>query len=119
MKSIKKQKKQNICLQTKSEVLVPPSSHSRSSTTGWWPGRGGPSGGDHLDVVGGVEAHLAAAQPTFAPALLVLLAQLQQLLACRGRQSHSRLIQNTVQTKRWATQLIRVLTTLPLRPRAR
>lgn len=71
----------------------------RSRTIGWWSGRGGPSGGDHLDVVGRVEAHLAAAQLSFAPALLVLLAQLQQLLACRGRQSQSLLIQTTMQIK--------------------
>lgn len=52
-----------------------------SCTMGWVTGRGGPSGRDHLDVVGGVEAHLAAEQPPFTPALLVLLSQLQQLLA--------------------------------------
>lgn len=41
---------------------------------------GGTSGCDDLDVVGGVEADLAAAQLSFTPALLVLLTQLQQLL---------------------------------------
>ena len=52
-----------------------------SCTMGWRTGLGGPSGPDDLDVVGGVEADLAAAQLPLAPALLVLLAQLQQLLA--------------------------------------
>lgn len=39
----------------------------------------GPSGGDDLDVVSGVQADPAVAQLSFAPALLVLLSQLQQL----------------------------------------
>lgn len=52
-------------------------------------GGGGASRGHQLDVVGRVEAHLAAAQLPFTPALLVLLAELQQLLACKERHRKS------------------------------
>lgn len=61
-------------------------------TIGWVSGEGGASGGRGLDVVGGVEADLAAAQLSFTPALLVLLSQLQQLLAWKehdGKSDHS------------------------------
>ena len=58
-----------------------------SCTIGWMTREGGPSGGDGLDVVGRVEANLAVAQLSFTPALLVLLAHLQQLLACREMMS--------------------------------
>lgn len=54
-----------------------------SCTIGWATKGGRPSGGSDLDVVGGVEAHLAAAQLSFTPALLVLLPHPQQLLAWR------------------------------------
>lgn len=60
-------------------------------TTGWVIRGGGPSGSNQLDVVGGVEADLAAAQLSFTPALLVLLSQLQQLLAWKGSQLTVRL----------------------------
>lgn len=60
-----------------------------SCTIGWVIREGGPSGSDHLDVVGGVEADLAAAQLSFTPALLVLLPQLQQLLAWKEHDRES------------------------------
>lgn len=56
-------------------------------TIGWVTREGGPSGSDELDVVGGVEADLAAAQLSFTPALFVLLSQLQQLLAWKKQVS--------------------------------
>lgn len=72
---------------------------------------GAPSGGNGLDVVGGVEADLAAAQLSFTPALLVLLTQLQQLLAWkerRGRKEHSD-IHRRVQTGGPLSRFIRDL----------
>lgn len=111
VKSIKKKEEKNIWLQTVSGLSALVSSHATLPLAGGREGAG-PSGGDRLDVVGRIEAHLAAAQPPFAPALLVLLAQLQQFLACRGQQSQRRLIQNTVQIK-WLGQIFVLLSLWP------
>lgn len=50
--------------------------------------RGGVEGAGQLDglhVIGGIEAKLPAVQPPAAPALLVLLAQLGELISWEGR----------------------------------
>lgn len=60
-------------------------------TIGWVIREGGPSGSNQLEVVGGVEADLAAAQLSFTPALFVLLSQLQQLLTWKESQLTVRL----------------------------
>lgn len=60
---------------------------------GRWGERGGIWRGagqlDGLHVVGGIEAKLPAVQPPAAPALLILLAQLGELISWEGTQRSS------------------------------